>query len=166
MSSQTAVIISGFACIGKSQLGKSGTYKGYKVVDLDSSGFTVDPKTKVKRSIPDFVSAYIKEILKYAKMKVILMVSTHQEIRDEMCDKGLKYTLVYPSATCKAAWLGRLEKRAGKDGLYNIFDKNWTAFVSGLDKGYANESKKGAKRQVLGSNQYLTHVIDDVIKNA
>ena len=79
MSSQTAVIISGFACIGKSQLGRSGTYKGYQVVDLDSSGFTADPKTKVKRSIPDFVKAYITEILKYAKKKVILLVSTHQE---------------------------------------------------------------------------------------
>ena len=83
-----------------------------------------------------------------------------------MCKQGLKYTLVYPDAKCKAAWLGRLEKRAGKDALYNIFDKNWAVFVGGLDKGYVTESKKGAKRVVLGSNQYLSDVIDTVIKNA
>ncbi|KAJ0119962.1 hypothetical protein J7T55_000812 [Diaporthe amygdali] len=166
-STQKAIIISGFACIGKSSLGgQSGIYKGYKVVDLDSSGFTADPKTKVKRTPAEFVKYYIAQILKLATQKIILMVSTHQEIRDEMCKRGLKYTLVYPSAACKAAWLGRLEKRAGKDGLYNIFNKNWAVFVGGLDTGYETEKKKGAKRQVLNKDQYLVHVIDNVMKNA
>lgn len=84
---QTAVIISGFACIGKSQLSKSqatkstpkGFYKGYKVVDLDSAGYTVDPITKEKRSSAEFVKHYIAAILPYRSQKVILMMSTHPE---------------------------------------------------------------------------------------
>lgn len=83
-----------------------------------------------------------------------------------MCKRGLKYTLVYPNIREKAEWLRRLEKRAGKDSLYNIFDKHWIVFVGGLDKGYAIESKKGAKRVMLNKDQYLTHVVDGIINGA
>ncbi|KAK4168476.1 hypothetical protein QBC43DRAFT_360383 [Cladorrhinum sp. PSN259] len=160
---QTAIIISGFACIGKSKFSGLKTYQGYEIVDLDSAGYTVDPKTKVKRDSKTFVEAYIKDILAYAyrpaNKKVILMMSTHLEIRQEMCKRGLKYTLVYPQpgAECKGAWLTRLRERAGEDALYKFFADKWAFLIDGLENGFTTfESKAGATRVRLGKDDYLT----------
>ncbi|KAK4161176.1 hypothetical protein QBC43DRAFT_372563 [Cladorrhinum sp. PSN259] len=165
-SQQSAVIISGFICSGQADLLKQGTHGGYQVINLESTSFQTNPTTKAQRTPADFAKAYIAKIAEYSNKKVILMVSTHPEIRDEMCKRGLKYTLVYPGLACKAEWLGRIEKQAGKGKLYKTFNDDWKTFVEGLGKGTPTEVQKGAKRVVLGAGGSLTKAIDGIIKNA
>lgn len=91
MSTQRAIIIAGFPCIGKSTFKNShlqadgAFYNGYEIVDHDSKDFKKRLNRQMNRpedhSMKDeeWVPAYVDFIVRNKYEHKILLVSTHRE---------------------------------------------------------------------------------------
>lgn len=165
-AAQKAVIISAFACSGKTYFTQNAEKLGYTVLDLDSSnyGWTKDKDGKKVRS-KTFAQEYIDDIVAKATgpkatNKTILLVSTHPEVRNVLPEKGLRYSLVYPKKALKTEWLDRMRDRGSPESLLGIFNDNWDSFI-----GQCKESNN-CTHYTLGRGQYLSTIVDNILKHS
>ena len=134
-------LISAFPGVGKSYLFKN---KGNKIIlDSDSSKFD-------KKKFPE---NYIKHIKDNIGMADIILVSSHDVVRDALVANGLDFTLVYPDKSIKDEYIQRYKDRGNKDDFVNRLEDNWDRWIDGMEK------QKGAKHIKLQSGQYLSDVI-------
>ncbi|KAK4031283.1 hypothetical protein C8A01DRAFT_21477 [Parachaetomium inaequale] len=154
MAPQQAIIISAFACSGKSWLSQHAKQLGYTVVDLDSSAFSFRNGTRN----PNFLQDYIAEIRSKAQQKIILLVSTHDEVRKALVDSRLWYALVYPKKTLKKEWLQRMVARGSPPQLVAIFDKNWDLFIAQC------MNQQGCVHFPLGPQKYLADISRAIVQ--
>lgn len=99
------IIICGFAGIGKTHA--CFNTDEFNMLDLDSSLFTKDESW-------NFPTDYIKaldEVIGYPGEPDFILMSTHQETRDELKRNTLPYVLVYPDPSRKDEIVSRIEKR-------------------------------------------------------
>ncbi|KAH6970444.1 hypothetical protein BKA56DRAFT_496862 [Ilyonectria sp. MPI-CAGE-AT-0026] len=149
---QKAIIISAFPCAGKSWL-QHHSHTGYPVLDLDSSRISFLGDGKPRN--PQFKENYLDEIQKFIGQRTVILVSTHEELRNGLKDRGLKYSLVFPERGLKNQWLTRLKKR-GDYGLADLLQEDWDKFITGC------MNQKGCEIHPLGSGQYLSTIIEDI----
>src|SRR5581483_3326547 len=86
--------------------------RSWAVVDSDSSRFSwkwTSPETRERH--PEWPSNYIRHIQRELGYGKVVLVSTHQEVRDALVDAGLYFLLVYPAADLKAEYRQRMEQR-------------------------------------------------------
>ncbi|KAI2602283.1 hypothetical protein GGR54DRAFT_645193 [Hypoxylon sp. NC1633] len=153
--SQQSIIIAGWPCVGKSWLASRSEIKGYRIVDLDSSKFSF--LADGKRN-PRFVDDYTEAINSKINDKVILMVSTHQEIRQTLTNLNLWYALVMPGQELREDWIQRMVER-GTPHMVPYFRENWDVLVAGCLE------QQGCHRILLESTKYLVDVIDGIIES-
>jgi hypothetical protein len=157
-ASRPCVIISAFIASGKTWLtahSKSLSISGYKVLDLDSTMF---PKVDGQRT-SGFKEAYIAKVKQSIAPNTIILLSTHEEIRSALVEEGLNFALVYPPEDLKEEWMGRLHARSSPQSLVDIVHRNWSSMLGECaDQG-------GCTQFVLQRGQYLSDIMDDVIKN-
>ncbi|KAG8156582.1 hypothetical protein KVR01_013533 [Diaporthe batatas] len=124
---QKAIIICGFAAIGKSTFLGSGSYNGYTVDDLDSSGFSKEP---------EWPKNYLDEIKKKRYQKTILMISTHKAVYTQLLKEGVDLILVYPKRELRSEWEARIkgrENRLTKKPSVSMWDgvgPNWDKWIN------------------------------------
>jgi hypothetical protein len=111
-------VISGFPGIGKSKYAK--LYPN-QISDSDSSRFDKS----------NFPQNYIEHILERRRTHSTILVSSHAELRQALCDHGIYYTLVYPELELKEIFLERYRQRGSPDNFVSMMDKNWDYFVTG-----------------------------------
>ena len=132
------MLLSAFTGTGKSYLYKNN--KDLKILDSDSSKF--DKK--------DFPDNYIKHIKDNIGKADIIMISSHEEVRDALVENGLEFTLAYPDKSLKDEYLERYKERGSDEKFIELLDKNWDNWIDDLDK------QKGAKKIKLKKGEYLS----------
>ena len=141
-----AIIISGFAGIGKTGLVEHASFYDHKkIFDLSSSYF---------RKNDGWEKVYCDIVEAIAKEYDYVFISTHKLVVDEMLRRGIKFYLVYPMRYCLDEYLRRFIERGNSDEYIKKFIKNWDAFITELD------NVKTDYRVNLRSGQYLSDVID------
>jgi len=97
-------VISGFPGIGKTYVAESVG----NVLDSDSSAYSwLSPGVRNPR-FPDNYIAHIKENIGTA---LVIVVSSHKEVRDAMVAANIKFKLVYPENRLKSEYLSRYAQR-------------------------------------------------------
>ena len=140
-----AVIISGFAGIGKSGLkSKVPYYENVRVFDLSSSYF---------RKNPNWQKVYCDIIEGLSDKYDFIFISTHDVVIDEMISRGNNFYIVYPRRNCKEEYLHRFVNRGNSREYVEKFMKNWDRYIDMLDNvKYDNKIN-------LRTGQYLSDVL-------
>ena len=100
-------IISGFPGVGKSFIFNISKQLNLKVIDSDSSSYshiTVKQYDEyVRIPNPDFPSNYINTIRSYMCSDDIdiIMISTHEEVRNALIKEAIPFMIVYPDKKFK-----------------------------------------------------------------
>lgn len=122
------------------------------VFDSDSSLFD-------KEYFPGNYIEHIKEVLSNYP-NVVIMVSSHDNVRKAMAEAGIPYTLVYPERELKGDYLERYEGRGSPEAFVNMMDNKWNDFID------STESDPSQDHIVLSEGEYLVDRISDRIKQA
>jgi hypothetical protein len=126
--------------------GKSHYFKNTELDVLDSDSSTFD-----KSEFPQNYMEHIKENI--GKVDVIL-ISSHDVVRDALTDLGYPYLLVYPDINSKEEYLKRYVDRGNDDAFVKLLDQNWETWLTDL----ANQPEP-AKHCVLRSGEFLSEVL-------
>lgn len=138
-------VFSGFPGVGKSTVFKEAD--GLVVADSDSSTFD-------KKEFPDNYMMHITE----TRPKVdVLLVSSHDVVRDELEERGIPFHLVYPSIDQKAEYMQRYINRGSPQPFLDLMDNNWEKFIAGC------AAQQGCVHVVLKPGQFLGDVIHDYL---
>ena len=140
-------IISGFPGIGKSTLYNN---TDLKILDSDSSNFSwSSPGVRNK----DFPQNYIDHIKENMGKVDIILVSSHDVVREALNDNNIDYYIVYPDITLKDEYLKRYKERGNDDKFLSFIEKNWESFINAI------EDENNATLIKLHSNEYLSDII-------
>ena len=134
-------IIAGFPGVGKSWL--KNKY-GDKISDSDSSQFPKD----------EFPQNYINHIKSLIGNKIVILVSTHKEVLQELENNNIDYILVYPNRELKDEYLERYKQRGSPEGFINLLNNKWDEFHNDL------ENTKPFKRIVLNKGEFLKDILN------
>ena len=153
---QKAIVICGFAAIGKSTF-KTNCEEGYdgiRVIDLDSSLF---PKG------PTWPYNYLEAIKERLSERCILMISTHKAIYSQLLEEGVDLILVYPKRELRTEWLERIRRReeiAGSDAaasICGVVNERWDGWISEYGE------QRGCLRYEMSQGEYLQGAVDEVV---
>lgn len=138
-------VFSGFPGVGKSTVFANAN--GLIVADSDSSQFD-------KAEFPDNYLMHIQE----TRPKVdVLLVSSHNVVRDELEERGIDFHLVYPTVDQKADYLKRYTDRGSPVAFIEMMDNNWEKFIGEC------AVQVGCTHVVLKPGQFLGDVIQDYL---
>lgn len=142
------IIVSAFPGVGKSYFTKNYNYVSK---DLDSSEY---------RHL-DFPKAYIAEIKELYESGDydIILVSSHEVVREALIQGGLEYILVHPDITLKGEYLQRYRDRGSPDVFIQRLNTFWDEWVSSC-----MEDKNSIHTHCLDQGQYLGDVITDMTR--
>ena len=147
-------LISGFPGIGKSHyfriIQEDGTKK---VLDSDSTNFSWIEKG-VRN--PDFPNNYIEHIKKNMDTADIILISSHDIVRNALVKNRIPFILVYPSREIKEEYIKRYKERGSDENFINLLQNNWDKFIDDC------ESQKGCKHVVIHSGEYLSDKIKEL----
>ena len=133
-------LVSAFPGTGKSYYFKKSNKE---VLDSDSSTFD---KSK-------FPENYIEHIKKNMGIVDVILISSHEEVRDALVSAKLDFTLIYPDKSLKKEYIQRYKDRGNEEGFIKLLDTNWDSWLGDV------LNQKNAKHIVLNSGEYLTDVI-------
>lgn len=154
MENNKAIVVSGFPGVGKSSL--FSMPNKFKILDSDSSKFSwLDEKNKVRN--PEFPNNYIKHIKDNLQKVDIILVSSHDVVRNAFVKEKILFVLVYPGLEMKDEYIRRYIKRGNNEAFVKLLIQNYDLWISDLKK------QIGAKHVPLKSGQYLSDVIDQIV---
>ncbi len=106
---------------------------------------------------PEFPINYIQHI-RGIRSNVIL-VSSHEVVRDALSNNGIYYTLVYPHRSLLNEYTERFKSRGSPDSFIKLVRSNWDSWMDFLD------SSGVTRKHVLLSGQYISDILPDLISN-
>ena len=145
------IIISGFPGIGKSFLVKRNW--NYFLLDSDSSNFSwedIDKKIRHK----EWPENYINHIKKNINKVDIILVSSHDVVRESLVNNGIMFNLIYPDLSIKEEYIQRFIDRGSNESFVNLLQSNYELWINEL------MNQKNCEHFILQSGQYLSDVID------
>ena len=156
MRKQKAIVICGFAAIGKSTFKTSCErgYNGFPVVDLDSSLF---PKR------PTWPNDYLEAIKERLSDRCILLISTHKTIYSQLLEEGVGLILVYPKRELRAEWLERIRTREANaninaaGSICGMVNDRWDGWISEYGE------QKGCPKYEMSEGEYLQGAVDEIL---
>ena len=160
-------IFSVFPACGKTWLCEHQEQYGLKILDSDSSKFSwlyVDtdefgePLEGYRRvRNPDFPANYIQHIKENMGQYDYIFVSSHASVREALEAEGIDFTIVYPSMSCFAEWIGRcfIRDKRGESGCNpDVLYDNWYQWLRECEVTGCNHEEI-----VLCSGQHLSDYI-------
>lgn len=147
------IVISGFPGIGKSH--SALTRDNYRIIDLDSALF------KSNESL-DFPEAYLDEIesmLMTDHPADFIFVSTHQEVRDGLADRGVPYVLAYPETGLRDAYLALYRDRQSPEAFISHMTEHFDAYQNAVA-----EDDQAVHHFTLGPSVTLDDALDNIHK--
>lgn len=114
-----SIIICGFSGIGKSTAAEQ---KNRKILDFESSGYS---------NIKDFPKNYIdklEELMKNDEAYYYLL-SCHEEVRNELKARGLKYMIISPYRDYKNEYIKRWVRRGSDIDFITKMSERWDAMI-------------------------------------
>jgi hypothetical protein len=140
MATTDTIVISAFPGTGKTYLYEHSCDLGLLVKDSDSSGFC---KSEFPGNYLDHIEANIGHY-------DVILVSSHQDVREGLNKRGISYTLVYPGLDLKDEYISRYLDRGSEYTFVNLVRENWDDWVIScyLEPGIC-------KHVVLGPGEYI-----------
>lgn len=139
------LLISGFPGVGKSTL----VGKNKEILDSDSSSF--DKK--------DFPDNYISHIKACQRADKIVLISSHDVVRNALINEKIPFVLVYPDKSQKEIYINRYKDRGSPEAFINLLEENFNKWVDECD----SIDKKFVTKIRLKKDQFLADVLDDII---
>jgi len=151
MKKKKAKIICGFPGVGKTTLFNKN--KKLKILDSDSSQFSWIGTKRIIRN-PDFPNNYIGHIKNNIDSADIILVSTHDVVREALVKENIKFTLVYPSVEMKDEYIQRFIDRGSDRAFVKLLKTNYKKWIEEL------VSQKACGHIVLKKGQYISDVLN------
>lgn len=146
-----STIICGFSGIGKS----TAEQKNRRILDFESSGYSnIFENGFVVSRNKDFPKNYIdklEELMKNDEAYYYLL-SCHEEVRNELKARGLKYIIVLPHMEYKNEYLKRWLKRGSDIDFITQMDKRWEAMIHSC-------VQDTAPKIYLNEHEYLSDIL-------
>lgn len=142
-------IISAFPGIGKTYLYENQHKLGLKILDSDSSTFNKDK----------FPQNYIEHIKNNIGKVDIILVSSHDVVRNALVNENIFFFLVYPDIKLKDEFIKRYKKRGNHENFIKLLDSNWNNWITEIEKVQACAKIK------FKSNKFLFDFIKNQFKN-
>jgi len=147
-------LISGFPGIGKSHFFRVMQKDGSKkVLDSDSTNFSWIEKG-VRN--PDFPNNYINHIKNNMDKADIILISSHDVVRNALVQNKIPFILVYPDRNIKEEYIARYRQRGSDEKFVKLLEDNWDKFIDDCEK------QKGCKHVIIHSGEYLSDKIDEL----
>jgi hypothetical protein len=124
-------VISAFPGVGKTWMFNNQEELGIKVSDSDSSSFSW--LSEGVRN-PDFPANYVAHIKEAVNTSDVVLVSSHETVRDALVKAGIEFITVYPSIEDKEEYLKRFVERGSKEAFVGLINKNWDEWISNINK--------------------------------
>jgi hypothetical protein len=136
------MIISGFPGVGKSHSFKILSDIHDKVLDSDSSLFDKS----------QFPKNYLDHIEEKHKEGYLLFVSSHEDVRKGLEERGLDYILIHPKRELKDEYLERYRSRGSSVQFLELMENKWDDFIDSCE---LSNSKLVLK---LDANEYMMDI--------
>ncbi len=152
-----AMVICGFPGVGKTSVANNRI----NILDAESSAFSwiIDPEhlEKGRKRDPNFPLNYIKYIQDNMERYDVILVSSHQNVRDALKAEGIPYIIVAPWAELKNEYMIRYLRRGSEIEFIDLMQNAWGDFLRGIEVD-------GAPVIYLDSGKYLSDVLGEVAR--
>ena len=146
-----STIICGFSGIGKS----TAEQKNRRILDFESSGYSniFENGFRVSRN-KDFPKNYIDRLEKLIENNEAdyYLLSCHEEVRNELKARGLKYIIVTPYFECKNEYMKRWLKRGSDIDFITKMNERWNEMINSC----INDE---APKIYLDEHEYLSDIL-------
>ena len=134
MNKTKPIVICGFSGIGKSYAAEHFN----EVLDLESSVFSrIWDEGKDMGKNPEFPKNYVDAIEGYLKEpygRLYILVSCHEEVREELRNRGIDYIIVRPSCDNKNEYIKRWLRRGSDIRFIKNMDDRWMKMIGSCQK--------------------------------
>lgn len=167
--SMTSVVLSAFPGTGKSYLYEAQDEYGLKIADSDSSQFSWLEKGVRD---PAFPENYIQHLQSIIGEYDIILVSSHETVRNAMEAAGIDFYTAFPDISQKELYLERFRKRGSDEAFIKLLSDNWENWINALmqdeksrliriiDNHWDTWVEEGRSRTIiLHDGEYLSDVI-------
>jgi len=142
------IVISAFPGTGKTTLYRIYNYIQLRMLDSDSSTFDRD----------NFPANYIKHIKDNIGKADVILVSSHEEVRDALVANNIDFYLVYPDISLKSEYISRYRIRGDSSLFIELIEKNWDKWITGC------QEQTYCEHVELPSMIFLMDIIDNIVK--
>lgn len=146
-----STIICGFSGIGKT----TAEQKNRKILDFESSGYSniFENGFAVSRN-KDFPKNYIDKLEELMKTDeaYYYLLSCHEEVRNELKARGLKYIIVLPYMKCKNEYIKRWLRRGSDIDFITKMNERWEVMINSC-------AKDNAPKIYLDEHEYLSDIL-------
>lgn len=146
-SKQNATVVSAFPAVGKSYI--------FDKMKLEKEVYDSDSSTFDKSDFPNNYITHIRSLMLDGKKKLIL-VSSHEEVREELVKNNIRFYLIYPDASLKDEYMERYRSRGSDENFIKMMDEKFESFVESCD---TMESDLISKIKITEPNTYLGDII-------
>ena len=152
-----AMIICGFPGVGKSCVATNRT----NILDAESSAFSwiIDPvhlENGRKRN-PEFPGNYIRYIRDNMDKYEVILVSSHQSVRDALKAESIPYIIVAPYVELRNEYMKRYLQRGSTMEFIDILYNAWLDFLGGIERD-------GAPTIWLDSGEYMSDALGHIAR--
>lgn len=92
--------------VGYQGIGKSSISGKNNCIDLESGNFWIDGNRA-----NDWYKIYVNIAEHLSNQGYKVFMSSHKVIREELNNRGIEFTTIYPSLKLKEQWINRLQER-------------------------------------------------------
>lgn len=124
-------IISAFPGTGKTWLYENQDKIHLSILDSDSSKFSWS-SPGIRHA--DFPNNYIDHIKENIGKYDIILVSSHEVVRNALKENNINYTLVHPTMTCRETYLQRYKDRGDDQRFIDFIYSSWVRFIAEMSK--------------------------------
>jgi hypothetical protein len=149
----SAIIISGFAGIGKTTFTKNYLNK-FKILDLEPNTFS-GRDTGVRN--PNFLQNYIDFVLNNINNYDYILISSQKVVTDYLNLLNIKYFSVSPDKNLKSEYMKRLIDRNSNQWFIDLMQEKWDEWTVYFDQN------PNPNKILLKSKQYLSDVIKEMV---
>lgn len=152
-----AMVICGFPGVGKSAVANNRT----NILDAESSAFSWiwNPENieKGRERNPEFPSNYIRYIKENMERYDVILVSSHDVVRDALKAEGVDYIIVLPTIFEKNEYMRRYLQRGSGYDFIAMMDKKWVDFTESI-------MDDDAPKIWLGGGEYMADVLGGIAR--
>lgn len=165
------LVVSAFPAVGKSTIFKEAGERGLKPAHVHFNDFTKEYEITVPSGdgIPVFdsdSSKFDKEFfptnyIQHIKSTldklddVIILVSSHKDVREMLRSQGIDYVLAYPQRELKEEYIRRYKERGNAEGFIGMMENSWNDFIDSCEEDPTDTKIVLGEGEFLGQD-YLT----------
>lgn len=165
------LVVSAFPAVGKSTIFKEAEERGLKPAHVHFNDFTKEYEITVpsgdgvpvfdsdsskfdKEFFPTNYIQHIKSTLDKLD-DVIILVSSHKDVREMLRSQGIDYVLAYPQRELKEEYIRRYKARGNAEGFIGMMESSWNDFIDSCEEDPTDTKIILGEGEFLGQD-YLT----------